>query len=609
MKQNLKIGQMVDDGTGDYLRAGGKKINDNFDELYYQLGDGDIPHSAGAWKTHKTSDGNTVDAVFGKSYTLDTTDGRINFKLPKGSIEDYNKVIRIRDVFSTWQRQPVTLIPATGDTIKGSGAAVEINRNFADLELVYCSPGRWEYIDNKQIDKISNNDLATVVRQDFIATEGQIDFMDVFSGYDYNTVSLQVYHRGNLLFYTAKGKDFDKTTAEFGSPVQGDPTDIKALDGRNIRLKMSCKAGDTVSVVSFMDGISQWRSSYNRREIRLLDSSLTTRKTINGSIVVDDLSIREGVSMTELGIDASSPVNPQSLQVFLNSTLLYEAGTAGLPTFRCEGFDEVESAEICSEIGGAWTESATDYLFTTIDEEGDIPGIKFDRKFEHNDVLSIVWYNNDIGTTLELDEILDATDERYVATGAALNITGRVNITDYDNPGWPNVEPAQASEIKPSAVASIFDLVYPIGTIYENAVNPNNPVTYMGFGTWKRWGEGKFLAGWSSDAGDSKFGLNNNDIDISGNPSHTAGGTGGHDSVYIRENNIPKIKTDEKVLITDDNGPIVIGGCQFDPDDEGPAYTKYREDYATINKQNDPNAVPLDTLPPYITVYRWLRIS
>ena len=39
-KQALGIGTTADDGTGDTLRAGGDKINDNFDELYDLLGDG-----------------------------------------------------------------------------------------------------------------------------------------------------------------------------------------------------------------------------------------------------------------------------------------------------------------------------------------------------------------------------------------------------------------------------------------------------------------------------------------------------------------------------------------------------------------------------------------
>ena len=34
MKELLNIGNAVDDGTGDYLRKGGDKINNNFDEFY-----------------------------------------------------------------------------------------------------------------------------------------------------------------------------------------------------------------------------------------------------------------------------------------------------------------------------------------------------------------------------------------------------------------------------------------------------------------------------------------------------------------------------------------------------------------------------------------------
>ena len=102
---------MVDDGTGDYLREGGLKLNNNFDDLYFELGDGTNPHPAGAWKTTKS---NVVTAAFGKSYALDTSSNAIQVKLPKGTTADYNKVIRIRDVFGTWQTNAVTLTPGSG---------------------------------------------------------------------------------------------------------------------------------------------------------------------------------------------------------------------------------------------------------------------------------------------------------------------------------------------------------------------------------------------------------------------------------------------------------------------------------------------------------------
>ena len=37
-KQALDLGTVANDNTGDTLRAGGDKINDNFNELYTALG-------------------------------------------------------------------------------------------------------------------------------------------------------------------------------------------------------------------------------------------------------------------------------------------------------------------------------------------------------------------------------------------------------------------------------------------------------------------------------------------------------------------------------------------------------------------------------------------
>ena len=39
-KQTINIGSTADDGTGTTIRAGGDLINDNFNEIYTELGDG-----------------------------------------------------------------------------------------------------------------------------------------------------------------------------------------------------------------------------------------------------------------------------------------------------------------------------------------------------------------------------------------------------------------------------------------------------------------------------------------------------------------------------------------------------------------------------------------
>lgn len=601
MKQNINIGNVVDDGTGDYLRKGGIKINENFDELYYELGDGDVPYSAGAWKTYNASSGQTLKAKWGKSYAINTSSGRVTLQLPKGTVNDYNKVIRARDVFATWNVNPVTLVAASGDTIKGSSSSVEINVQFSDLELVYCAPGRWEYVKNKQIDKIISSDISNVARKEFLVeVQGQTDFLDIFRGTSYNVNNIRVKHRGNELYYG----DVFSENSDFGSPGENEG-ELIPLDGFNIRLRQPCNIGDTVQIETFMDGVSQWRSSYTRRQIKVLDSKLTSKTSLEGSIYVTDLSAMKSIPFSAFGLIPGEPINPNSLEVRFNGILQQQAGTAGYPLFLCEGANS-DTQEGCISLGGEWKESSTDYSIEY--EDGKPVSLLFDRKFESGDIIVITWFNNDLGTLLEKDDIIELTDERYVSKGSSTEVTGDVALTDFDKIGWPNVEKVDSYTRTYNSISSIFDSIYPVGSIYENAINPNNPVTYMGFGSWKLFGKGQVLVGWNDDVTDPNFALNNNDLDSSGNPSHTAGGTVGTTSVTLENANLPATKTDEKVLIEDENGSVIIGGCQYDPDETGPIYTKYREDYATTNSSHTPPA-NISNIQPSITVYRWIRIA
>lgn len=601
MKQNINIGNVVDDGTGDYLRKGGIKINENFDELYYELGDGDVPYSAGAWKTYNASSGQTLTAEWGKSYAINTSSGRVTLQLPKGTVNDYNKVIKARDVFATWNVNPVTLVAASGDTIKGSSSSVEINVQFSDLELVYCAPGRWEYVKNKQIDKIISSDISNVARKEFLVeVQGQTDFLDIFRGTSYNVNNIRVKHRGNELYYG----DVFSENSDFGSPGENEG-ELVPLDGFNIRLRQPCNVGDTVQIETFMDGVSQWRSSYTRRQIKVLDSKLTSKTSLEGSIYVTDLSTMKSIPFSAFGLIPGEPINPNSLEVRFNGILQQQAGTAGYPLFLCEGANS-DTQEGCISLGGEWKESNTDYSIEY--EDGKPISLLFDRKFESGDIIVITWFNNDLGTLLEKDDIIELTDDRYVSKGSSTEVTGDVALTDFDKIGWPNVEKVDSYTRTYNSISSIFDSIYPVGSIYENAINPNNPATYMGFGSWKLFGKGQVLVGWNDDVTDPNFALNNNDLDSSGNPSHTAGGTVGTTTVTLENANLPATKTDERVLIEDENGSVIIGGCQYDPDETGPIYTKYREDYATTNSSHTPPA-NISNIQPSITVYRWIRIA
>ena len=68
-KQTLDIGTNANDGTGDTLRSGGEKINDNFNELYSTLGGNSIATN-GINASYATQTINTASATVNDSDTL-----------------------------------------------------------------------------------------------------------------------------------------------------------------------------------------------------------------------------------------------------------------------------------------------------------------------------------------------------------------------------------------------------------------------------------------------------------------------------------------------------------------------------------------------------------
>lgn len=604
MKQEILIGNVVDDGAGDYLRRGGQKTNANFTELYDKLGDGEIPHPAGAWKTHTAP---ILTPIFGDSWALNTSNNRITVNLPKGAVSDYNKVIRLRDVWGKWAVNNVKIIPASGDTIKGSPTPRDLYKDFMDVELVYCSPGRWEYVENKQVDKITTSDLSTVAKETFIATQGQTDFIDIFGANSYNIRAVEVYYRGNLLYIDDRN-GFTLENSDYGSPGE-DPGEIVALDGKSIRLKNACNAGDTVQVVTYMDGIATWRSTYEAHTMRVYDTSDTEQVSIPGEIWVGDLANKKEFANAEFGISTRILINPNSFELLLNGRQLVKAGDADYPTFICEGAEGYDE-DSCKANSGIWVPSGQDY--SLIFSDSIVTGIKFFQPLESRDVITIRWFNNNIGTTMEwegIDGIKEHTDKVYLNNEDELTLLNRIEYTDFNNPSQKTARVIQEPFVgRITDIKSFFDLIYPIGTIYENAHNQANPSEYMGYGIWSRYAEGMFIAGWSSSIADPDFALNNNDLDGSGQPTHTSGGTGGARGVEITPINVPEIQSLNKVLIKDDNGIIIVGGCQIDPDAQGPGYTKYREDVLKVNQGNT-TPDKIKTIPPYITAHRWIRVA
>ncbi|AHY25414.1 baseplate wedge subunit and tail pin [Serratia phage PS2] len=604
--QPLVVGNTVDDGTGDYLRKGGEKLNNNMDSLFTQLGDGNIPHSAGAWKTHST--GALVLTEFGQSIAVNTQSGRIKVTLPKGTSKDYNKVVRLRDVWRSWGNNPVTISAISPDRIKGSPEDKILDRNLMDVELVYCAGGNWEYVENKTVNKITTSDMSTVDKKEFLVkNDTQKDFPVIFTNAEYNISQVEIYRRGNLLYYGDSLND----DSDYGSIDPSDPNKLAPLDGKTIRLRVPAVKGDVVTVVTYQDGLAAYRSSYERRVLRVFQAGDTAQKTEPGKVWVGDLTKKYTFTADELGITGRDSINPNTVEVSINGTTLVKAGDADYLTFTCEGVEgNFSNQGDCVANGGQWVTGGEDFsLEFGINDK--VSEIKLGRPLESGDVLSVRWFNNDIGSLLDwdgADGIRERADEIYLNSEQVFNLTGLIEYSDLNSPSQKTMEQAAPKPaFRAQTVSDLFDLFHPVGTIYENAHNPLNPITYMGLGLWVRYAEGRAVVGWSSDPTNPNFHFNLDDKDASGNFTATAGGRSGADSLTLELKNIPRAQADQIVLIKDPNGSISIGACMIDPDAEGPDIKTYREGYITINDGKTAAAIPL--IQPSITAHKWIRVA
>lgn len=599
MKQLIQMGNNVDDGRGDYLRVGAKKINENTEEVFGKLGDGSTVYPAGAWKTWDSlANGRQLAPSWGDSFSINTMSSDVVVSLPKGTAADYGKVIRLRDVWSSWASRNVIVEAATGDTVKGAKSQ-KLYRDLMDVELVYCSPGRWEYADNKLVSKITSSNIATVSKKDFVATEGQTDFLNIFGENSFNARTLEVYHKGNLLWH---GEVFSDDS-DYGSPG-ANPGEIVALDNKSIRLRQPCSAGDIVAIKTYTDDLAVYRSSYTSRTVMVADIS-SGQMHLEGEVVVADLSKKKLFDFfADFGFtESDGSFNPIATEVLINGTQLTKSGTAGLAGEGCSS-DPTLNEGSCPV--GDWGESGRDFSVVK-DTNGDYRVIKIDEPLETGDFLTVRWFNNDIGTTLSWDEIEERADERYLVS-QPYNPVILKNKLVYTEPANPNpctsvVDPIQETLSNIPDVNKLFDMLYPIGTVYENAHNQANPRDYMGFGTWVPFAEGRTTVGWSHD-NDVHFGKYVGECGEMSAP----GTEGGTVDVVLKKENVPVLQSTKKVLVADPTGSILVGQCQIDPGSDGPGYFKYSEEILDINTDSQ-TPIPVNNLQPYVTTAKWLRIQ
>ncbi|AGN30018.1 baseplate wedge subunit and tail pin [Vibrio phage nt-1] len=748
MKQTINVGQIVDDGTGDYLRQGGIKTRDNFDEIYSHLGDGSRLYAAGAWRTWKYAStylngdtsynsanadlyfdeygdgqGPELHANFGESWTIDTTLGDVDVYLPAGVEEaDYGKAIRIRDVKGVWDKNIVTVYPDSKDSIKrvaastqtDLGTGAEFTNAYQDLELVFTPPRHWEYVAQKYVNGLTFGDVPSVLRRAIISRQGQRDFnMSLeLNGGIYNQAAVEVYRRGNLMYFGDDLSDFsdygsiplhtvedwvenNPETYYVGDLVRGDDitgrddriwqcivehnsigaweetkwaefadfpdyayhagstaysvgdivlqdhdgyvqsfeclishtsasgyTDLTAdsrwkqltnddlapLDGRTIRLRLAANAGDPLAMVTYLSDVSSFRSSYMLKSIKLIDENNYGVDEQPGAVVKKEFVPGMSLNLVDFGLPDYTQYNTETLEVLVNGSQLTRANTAGNGDSENGGeydFDHVQDAE------GRWNT------------------IVFAESLSDSDIVTVRWYDNVIGTLLSWDDgddnLQERTREIFVSRDdwADVRRFNKILYTDPQNPSAAVTEvlPDPETFAPGGTLVSLFESIFPVGSVYTNANNPNNPADYMGFGTWVRYAEGRTVVGWNTQD-DGKFHRNNNNENVV-----QAGGTGGSIGVVLTKENIPELISTTNPDYNDDaerditniseqyslvaraataGGDINLNGCLGDPENTTPlAY--YSEEPIKVNHGQVAQAV--DVTQPYITAYTWIRTA
>jgi hypothetical protein len=197
------------------------------------------------------------------------------------------------------------------------------------------------------------------------------------------------------------------------------------------------------------------------------------------------------------------------------------------------------------------------------------------------------------GRTFQDGEQLTAEKLNVLVDGAEFSSAAVDNSTTrLSSGGAITVKPEgiTSNELAPS---ERWQNAYPVGSIYMNASNSDNPSTLLGFGTWVSFGAGRVLVG--IDGNQSEF--------------NQLGETGGSKNVRLTaaQSGLPahSHSTTSIASYTDHgNGNYPDGGVAV--------YNNTTQTWnrVTVNNNTARNASQSHTnLQPYIVVYMWKRTA
>ena len=616
-KKTINLGGSTDDFTGDYLRKGGQKINSNFDEIFDELGDTEKLHPAGAWKSWSFISGvcdnpaytdeeactlnagtwdNTLYIQTGEQYNIDTTAGSFNVYLPGMGIEDYGRVIKIRDIYGQLSTNSIQIFP-DGDTVIKDGndntyyfaAPLTIDTNFADIELIFTydgGSGTWRYISGYTLTDIPPSGELSLVRKDsFILGAAPTGEFVIAEGY--NAESFCLYLNGVLLHYDPD-ELLENELSAYGATRTGvADVDLTPLDGTNVALRLGTfNEGDDVSWISYMGNVTGEIESYKRYTVKIVEAAGTT---IPGETVyittLDDTEPARTITLGDFGGNATyDRINVNSAQVYVNGSLWAQSPMGGyaadlqyslIETVPAAGYDAV----LFGLVGGL-------------------------NPLNDGDYVTLIYFDKELGSILPMegdDSIHSRGDELWIkVTGKTLRNRYQ-NYTDLTENSNGEINTKESNVVTKGDsyetidnLFKLFNVIYPIGSVYENATNPANPGLYMGFGTWKKFSVAKVTMGTPS--------------------SSVSGDTGGSSTVILTSEQMPLISSNKSLPILyqseNDADPgetaINITGCLPDAIDLTQNQAWLKSETITIGTET-PDAVNI--LPPFIYTHKWVRIE
>jgi hypothetical protein len=170
-------------------------------------------------------------------------------------------------------------------------------------------------------------------------------------------------------------------------------------------------------------------------------------------------------------------------------------------------------------------------------------------------------------------------------------ISGAMAVNDS---GITEAKIGNGAVTKAKLATDALELAYPVGSIYMNASNSNNPSTLLGFGTWSAFGAGRVPVGIDSsdtnfDTAEETGGAKTHTLDLDEMPSHRHGG----------------------IYPAGSAGSFTQG---FDVDNATSGNTLSEEKFTTYTGGDKTDGTQGTTqahnnLQPYIVVYMWKRTA